>query len=258
MSGRPSPSESGVQSGPVNLLVAAVLAAAVFAPLSAWFAMRRARDPVTWLLLGAVIGPIALALLALAPPGRCPWCAATVEGWPSTCRRCGRTLAATDPVLAEPSGTPALEEKIPAESEGPVRSGSPQGPPRRSAYAQPSVRWPIPATTGSGLDPGTGEILSIGVFISGNAGLEIGARYGLSRVAGPDGDRLRVFGPVDIGEITIRHEGPIDAFDVTGMADRVIIAGRDKRSSLTFVFRTLGGMRGEDLERALGEGPVSG
>jgi hypothetical protein len=62
---------------------------------------------------------------------------------------------------------------------------------------------------------------------------------------------------VDIGDITIRHEGPIDAFDVTGMDDRVIIAGRDKRSSLTFVFRTLGRMRGEELERALGESPVS-
>ena len=43
-----------MQSGPANLLVAAVLAAAVFAPLSAWFAMRRARSPVTWLLLGAL------------------------------------------------------------------------------------------------------------------------------------------------------------------------------------------------------------
>ena len=249
-----------MQSGPANLLVAAVLAAAVFAPLSAWFAMRRARNPVTWLLLGAVIGPIALALLALAPPGRCPWCAASVEGWPSTCRRCGRTLAATDRVLAEatPSGTPALEENVAADSEGPVRSGSPQSPARRSAHAQPQPRGPMPETIGSGLDSGTGEILSIGVFISGNAGLEIGARYGLSRVAGPDGDRLRVFGPVDIGEITIRHEGPIDAFDVTGMADRVIIAGRDERSSLTFVFRTLGGMHGEDLERALGESRVSG
>lgn len=248
-----------MQSGPANLLVAAVLAAAVFAPLSAWFAMRRARNPVTWVLLGAVIGPIALALLALAPPGRCPWCAATVEGWPSVCRRCGRPLAATDPVLAEttPSGTPALDDNVVAVSEGPVRS-SPRSPPRRSAGFQPPLRGPGPATFGSELDPGTGQILSIGVYISGNAGLEIGARYGLSRVAGPDGDRLRVFGPLDIGEITIRHEGPIDAFDVTGMDDRVIIAGRDERSSLTFVFRTLGGMRGEDLERALRESPVSG
>jgi len=248
-----------VQSGPANLLVAAVLAAAVFAPLSAWFAMRRARSPVTWLLLGAVIGPIALALLALAPPGRCPWCAATVEGWPSVCRRCGRTLAATDPVLAEatPSGTPAPEANVAAVSEGPVRS-SPRSPSGGSAGAEPLRPGPGLATIGSGLDSGTGQILSIGVYISGNAGLEIGARYGLSRVAGPHGDRLRVFGPVDTGEITIRHEGPIDAFDVTGMDDRVIIAGRDKRSSLTFVFRTLGRMRGEDLERALRETPVSG
>jgi hypothetical protein len=111
--------------------------------------------------------------------------------------------------------------------------------------------------TGSAPESSMGQILSIGVYISGNAGLEIGARYGLSRAPGRDGDNLRVFGPVDTGEITIRHEGPIDAFDVTGVDDRVIITGRDERSSLTCVFRALGGMRGADLERALSESPVS-
>jgi hypothetical protein len=98
-----------------------------------------------------------------------------------------------------------------------------------------------------------GEVLSTGVYISGNAGLEFGACYAIAR----DGDRLRVFGPVDAGQLTIRHEGPIHDYDVTAMDDRVIIAGREGRSSLAIVFRTIGGMRAADLELALA-GPIAG
>jgi hypothetical protein len=96
-------------------------------------------------------------------------------------------------------------------------------------------------------------VLSTGVYISGNAGLEVGACYAIAR----DGDDLRVFGPVDAGQLTVRHEGPVDDFDVTAMDDRVIITGRDGRSTVAIVFRTIGGMRAADLEVALG-GPIAG
>jgi hypothetical protein len=102
------------------------------------------------------------------------------------------------------------------------------------------------ATTDS--DPSTGDVLSTGVYISGNAGLEIGACYAIAR----SGDLLRVFGPVDAGELTVRHEGVLADFEVTAMDDRVIISGREGRSSLAIVFRTIGGMRAADLESALG------
>jgi hypothetical protein len=102
-------------------------------------------------------------------------------------------------------------------------------------------------------DPPSGDVLSTGVYLSGNAGLEVGACYAISR----DGDRLRVFGPVDAGQLTVRHEGHVDDVDVTAMDDRVIITGRDGRSGVAFVFRTIGGMRAADLELALG-GPVAG
>jgi hypothetical protein len=102
-------------------------------------------------------------------------------------------------------------------------------------------------------DPPSGDVLSTGVYLSGNAGLEVGACYAISR----DGDRLRVFGPVDAGQLTVRHEGRVDDVDVTAMDDRVIITGRDGRSGVAFVFRTIGGMRAADLELALG-GPVAG
>jgi hypothetical protein len=103
----------------------------------------------------------------------------------------------------------------------------------------------VAATTA---DPPSGEVLSTGVYLSGNAGLEVGACYAISR----DGDRLRVFGPVDAGQLTVRHEGPVDEFDVTAMDDRVILTGRGGRSSVAFVFRTIGGMPAADLELALG------
>ncbi len=98
-----------------------------------------------------------------------------------------------------------------------------------------------------------GEVLSTGVYISGNAGLEIGACYAIAR----DGDQLRVFGPVDAGELKVRHEGAVLDFEVTAMDDRVIISGREGHSSLAIVFRTIGGMRAADLELAL-TAPVAG
>ena len=250
-----------------NLLVLVVLAAAVFAPLSGWFAAQRSRPPVVWFVFGALIGPLALALLALAPPGRCPSCAAPVQGWPSTCRSCGRPLGATggemaaDPTLlhaddlngnaADPNGNAAEV------SPRPRRSREPRTPPVPVRPA-PRQKWrDVPASPVASQEAHAGEIVLTGVYMTGNAALVIGAIYALARVPGPDGDRLRVFGPVDQGQITVRHEGPLDAFEVTGLDDRVIISALGDGSSWFGVFRAIGGMRGVDLERALGRGQVS-
>lgn len=251
---RLSPAGVNVQLVPDNLLVVVVLAAGVFAPLTGWFAARRARQPLIWFLFGGLIGPLALALLALAPPGRCPSCAAPVDGWPSACRQCGRAFGSVpDPVTAVSTRSPASEPNGNV-AEGPrvPRSGPPRTRRRAPSRAETLSHPQPPASSASA----TGEILSIGVFVSGNARLEIGARYGLARVPGPDVDRLRIFGPVDTGEISVRYEGPIDTFEVTALDDRVIISERHGRAPLMCVFRALGGMRGADLERAFSDGPV--
>ena len=115
-----------------NLLVLVVLAVGVFAPLSGWFAAKRSRRPVIWFVFGALIGPLALALLALAPPGRCPSCAAPVLGWPSTCRSCGRPLGATggemaaDPTLLQAHDLNGNAAEV---SPRPRRSRAPRTPP---------------------------------------------------------------------------------------------------------------------------------
>jgi hypothetical protein len=270
-----------------NLLVLVALAAGVFAPLSGWFAAQRSRPPVLGFVFGALIGPLALALLALAPPGRCPSCAAPVQGWPSTCRSCGRPLGATggemaaDPTLlhaddlngnaADPNGNAAEVSPRPRRSREPRTPPVPVRPaPRQKwrdvpaspvasqeAHAGEIVLTGVPASPVASQEAHAGEIVLTGVYMTGNAALVIGAIYALARVPGPDGDRLRVFGPVDQGQITVRHEGPLDAFEVTGLDDRVIISALGDGSSWFGVFRAIGGMRGVDLERALGRGQVS-
>lgn len=245
-----------------NLLLLVVVVASVFAPLSGWFATQRSRQPATWFVLGALIGPLALALLAMAPPGRCPWCRARVDGWPTTCAECGRPLdGGTEPASVPPVLPPAGEPSPNVANVADVANTAPR--PRRPRSERPTA---VRAARAGGRDRATtaavaeataGEVLATGIYLSGNAGLDIGACYALSRVSVPDGDRLRVFGPVDAGQITIRHEGPLEDFDVTGVDDRLIISGREGRSTLRCVFRALGGMRGDDLERALNGTSVS-
>ncbi len=46
--------------------------------------------------------------------------------------------------------------------------------------------------------------------------MEVGACYALARVE----DRIRVFGPVDTGQLTVRHELPLDQAEVVALEDR--------------------------------------
>jgi hypothetical protein len=270
----------GVLDGGVPIFL--VLLAGIGAPLAGWYATRRARNPATWFVLGALTGPIALLLLAVAPPGRCPECDSVIDGWAAACDRCGEPLdARIRPVSPPPSIAGPVDaaggSSTPAPGDASYRPPRPVPLPTPIASARGNTRrdsrsgWPDrpmaspmslgvrPTFTPSNYvaatmaDPPSGDVLSTGVYLSGNAGLEVGACYAISR----DGDRLRVFGPVDAGQLTVRHEGHVDDVDVTAMDDRVIITGRDGRSGVAFVFRTIGGMRAADLELALG-GPVAG
>lgn len=273
-----------------GLPIVLVLAAGVGAPVASWYATRRGRSPGIWFGLGALTGPIALALLAVAPPGRCQVCDARTEGWPTACWRCGvryrdgeqefepawrdRLPRAKLPYDERPPSrteapatrTPTLADRGAdvARSLRPVPIGSARARREPAAWSDRPMVSPMalgqrPSITASQFAMATDrdevsadELLSSGVYISGNAGLEIGACYGISR----DGDRLRVIGPVDAGDLTIRYEGTIADFDITAMDDRVIISGREGRSTLAIVFRSIGGMRAADLEEAL-SGPIA-
>ncbi len=253
-----------------------VLIAGIGAPLAGWYATRRYRNPGTWFVLGALTGPIALLLLAVSPPGRCPECDERVDGWPRYCDRCDEPLPARIS-FGSPAGAARSAAMVPVMAPGvtstasrPVALPTPIDRARSSSRREVRPGWPdrpMVSPTSLGVRPmftpsnyaaatmadqPSGDVLSTGVYLSGNAGLEVGACYAIAR----DGDRVRVFGPVDAGQLTVRHEGAVNEFDVTAMDDRVIITGRGGRSGTAFVFRTIGGMRAADLELALG--PVAG
>lgn len=259
-----------------GLPVILVLIVGICAPLAGWYASRRYRSPGTWFVLGALTGPIALVLLAVSPPGRCPECDARIDGWAAFCDRCDEPLHARVtfggsaapmsssgpvPVMAtaaaasgsRSAAVPTPIDRARSASRRETRPGWPDRP-----MASPTSLGVRPTFTPSNYvaatmgDQPSGDVLSTGVYLSGNAGLEVGACYAIAR----DGDRVRVFGPVDAGQLTVRHEGAVNEFDVTAMDDRVIITGRGGRSGTAFVFRTIGGMRAADLELALG--PVAG
>lgn len=244
-----------------NLALVVVLAAGVFAPLSGWFASRRSRNPAVWFVFGAVLSPLALILLYLAPPGHCPSCEQSIPGWSSACPRCGTRLRAAraprraavpggapprQAVSLDPASVAALDAVVgrrvrPIISQA-IRPVAPLVPELVPDPALAASRVPSDATAG--------EVLSTGIYLSGNARLEIGACYALSRV----GEHWRVFGPVDAGQLTIRHEGSLASLDVTAMDDRVILTTAEGRSSMAIVMRPIGGMRAADLERALAPG----
>lgn len=95
----------------INFFVVAVVAAwlAGFGAAAASFAVRRRREPGTWAFFGAILGPAALALLRVAPPGRCWSCAAATDGWMTMCMWCGEDVR--EPVtVREPKLDTPVEE----------------------------------------------------------------------------------------------------------------------------------------------------
>jgi len=315
-----------------SVLVA--LAIGLFAPLSGWAARLRSRSAAVWFVLGAASGPMALLILAAAPPGRCPDCDRRIPGWERQCRRCG---AEFPPFWEEPEGEPVAEAAgrrgttvvpgsrehvatAPASAAGaagstvieaasvdpatPVRTArgarttkttrgrsrsrspeaapplvvaaspdedgasppvtrppvtippvpSPSPPVASPAHGRSSSADPTPRSSDPLLAPAELRVLSTGIYILGNAGLEVGARYALAQI----GDRLRIFGPVDLGEVTVRHERAIAELEITAIGDQLIITAPGRGSGLAIVFQGLGGMQATELEKMLTEAAAAG
>ena len=114
-----------------TLLPVLAVFALVFGPIAGWLGLERQRQPIVWLVFGALLGPLAVALLILAPPGACPRCNESVAGWPSGCIHCGENLVS--PVAArigriagpaaEVPASPPIAEPIPIRPE--VRIAAP-------------------------------------------------------------------------------------------------------------------------------------
>ena len=267
--------------GSVPIVV--ILVAGVCAPLAGWMAMQRARNPAIWFVYGALTGPIAILLLYAAPPGRCPECDQAVDGWATACRECGapfETLgarlgrpAAADPPRAatavaatRPGPTPGPPAPTAARAPVPTSSLAPSSPVPSSQARPPSGMAPQPARAGAAPRPplavsrppvsiaSSEVVLATGIYLSGNTGMEIGALYAIARVE----DRIRIFGPVDAGQQTVRLDRPLADTEVGAIEDRIVISSRHGRSTTSVVMRAVGGKRAADLEAALAVGPEAG
>ena len=236
-----------------------VVSAIIFGPLSAWLAIARERSATIWFAYGLLLGPIAPAIIALAPPGRCRVCGEPTQGWLSTCLACGSPLdgsarvALTAAAVASGAGS-AGSPPAPAGSAGAARSAANLAAvgavSAAAVHPAPGVSasgaHAVPRTTGTTADT---EILATGVFVGGSVHLSLGARYAIAR-------RKRTFevlGPVDIAPGVLRLEHPMAGLDATVVADRLVVTEKTTgRPTFVIVFQSLTVQDGVDLESAFG------
>jgi hypothetical protein len=115
----------------LDLLTFAAVWAVGFGARAAWTAGGRRRARGRWFAFGAVLGPVALAILDVAPPGTCAACLSPVSGWSMTCAACGEDVRAV-PRLLEPDRPVETEAPTPA-----VTAVAVVAPPAAAAAAGP-------------------------------------------------------------------------------------------------------------------------
>ena len=231
-------------------VIAFVVSGIVFAPVASWLAVQRGRSWAAWFVFGAALGPIAVGLLMAAPPGRCPSCGTRTRGWPRRCEGCGvefgRGLARA---AVDVPSVPAKVASPTPEPPGGARRVAPAGttaePGRRSATALGRRPTPPSASPAARSSP-TVAILGSGIFMGGNASLQIGSRYLLAKV----GPKLHLLGPIHVSPSAIAARVTLADAEATVLADRLLITGRGG-SELSLVFSSVVAEPGVDLEEQL-------
>lgn len=229
-----------------------VVTAAVFGPLAGWYAARRSRRPMSWLILGALLGPIAMVLLAVAPPGRCVACDAAVRGWPSRCESCGLAFRARE------AGTGSAEPPIQSDKwtdDAPrrlhPRSTAREAPRPRLLATEPApvhLATGPPAEPHAAMDPG--EVMATGVYFGGSVRLVVGSRYAVVR----HGSILRLMGPLDRDPSAVAIECSLDRVIATAIDDRLVVSD-SQLNGLAFALGGLAGATAIQLEAALADEP---
>jgi hypothetical protein len=264
-----------------------LLTAIAFAPISAFVARSRDRQPLIWFFLGALLGPIALALVVFSPPGRCESCGWLVEGWPTYCEACRALLptplsrpdraAAPGPIVSPqatqivPDLLPSIVRPFPAatvdDSDGHTPSVTRTRPSRAKARpkviddAEPvtSVAGRVGATRPTDrAAPGQSRsgahrsketaILATAVFLTGSSACRPGMHYALAI----RGDSLLVLGPLEVDPDVIAVERPLGSIAVTAYEEQLLI--NDRRVGIltwSLAFRHLSGQSAATVERAL-------
>lgn len=245
-----------------------------FGLAAAWLARLRDRLPQVWAIYGAILGPVALILLWIAPPGRCAICRAPVRGWLTTCQWCGSDVRGrtTEPVTvpavpavpangdvvaasAAPAGrksaraakkadtaaAAAAAAAVEVAEEKPVITVAPTRRPRAKPAAE--VEPPAPVAPATGAPPTTPPapkpmvVLASGVFMTGTIGLSPGSRYDIET----DGTDLRVVGSGEKGRKAVAFERKLVGIDATGVENRLIISAAGGRGATVLVFMSIDG-----------------
>lgn len=271
-----------------ELALPLLLTAFAFAPITAFVARSRDRGPLIWFVLGALLGPIALVLLAFAPPGRCESCGWQVAGWPSDCAVCGAPLgtpssrqegspAAAPPVAVGASLTPAVPDELLSivrpfppstddDSDRPATVATRARPSRAKATASVSVGerptaasrvgatrpiGPVAANAVSrnGVDRSNEKvILATALFLTGSSSCQPGMHYALAIRAGS----LLVIGPLERSRDAVVVERPLGSIEVAARQDRLLIKRRPAGVRIwSLAFGQLSGQSAESVELAL-------
>jgi hypothetical protein len=223
------------------------------------YAAMRDRRVIPWMIFGAILGPIALIVIRIAPPGRCGTCRAPTAGWLTICRWCSNDVTVD---LAAPRAAPAPDAPVtitPLPAPMTARQTTAPPPvtirPPAEPEARPTLR-PVaavpPPVAAAEVDRLT--ILASGVFVTGTVGLQVGSRFTLTIT----GSRLRITGPDDLDPTKVAFEWPLADLEATGLNDRLILtqAGHVRRN-VVLVFMALAGSSPADCAAAIEEAGVA-
>lgn len=120
-----------------------IVSALVCGPVAAWLARLRGRSAPWWLAFGAVLGPVALAILAVAPPAECPRCSAPIDGWRIECAECGLGIEPDefdDTAVAEARPAVQSEDEVNRHRRNPARPFEPSRGAEPVAFLRSGVR----------------------------------------------------------------------------------------------------------------------
>lgn len=220
-------------------------------------ARRRDRAMALWMVFGALLGPVALLLLWIAPPGRCRMCQASVRGWLTTCEWCGSPVRvkSSRPVTADVAATPSRPAARP-----PLTATS--SPAKASAAARPTPesvtdarirerltsmtarRAAAVAASGDGsrrstaANQSTRTVLATGSYVTGTMPLVAGSRYAIE----VGSQALRILGPIDIDPAAVALTQDLPGIEATGFDERLVLTfGGGGRHGMVLVFTALEG-----------------